>query len=67
MTALRVAHVVTTVIAMLMLVVTCASAQSDPKTTMLERAGWDALERNQPREAANAWNEGLRNRLARKP
>ena len=44
---------------MLALVVTCASAQSDPKTTMLARAGWDALARNQPGEAADAFREAI--------
>ncbi len=58
-TDFRVAHIVANVIAMLTLAVTCASAQSDLKTTMLERAGWDALARNQPREAANAFREAI--------
>ena len=55
----RVARVATAVIAVLTLVVTCALAQTDPKTAMLERAGWDALARNQPREAANAFREAI--------
>jgi tetratricopeptide (TPR) repeat protein len=58
-TDFRVVRVVMTAVAMLTLVVTCASAQSDPKTTMLERGGWDALARNQPREAADAFREAL--------
>ena len=58
-TDIRVARVATAVIAVLTLVVTCASAQTDPKTAMLERAGWDALARNQPREAANAFREAI--------
>jgi tetratricopeptide (TPR) repeat protein len=55
----RVARVATAVIAVLTLVVTCASAQTDPKTAMLARAGWDALARNQPREAADAFREAI--------
>ena len=59
MTAFRSARVLTTAIAILTLVVTCASAQTDPKTTMLARAGWDALARNQPGEAATAFREAI--------
>jgi len=55
----RVARVATAVIAVLTLVVTCASAQTDPKTAMLARAGWDALARNQAREAADAFREAI--------
>jgi tetratricopeptide (TPR) repeat protein len=55
----RVARGATAVIAVLTLVVTCASAQTDPKTAMLARAGWDALARNQPREAADAFREAI--------
>ena len=54
-----VARVVTTAIAVLTLVVTCVSAQSDPKTAMLARDGWDALARNQPREAADAFRAAI--------
>ena len=53
------ARVVAKVIVVLTLVVTCASAQTDPKTAMLARAGWDALARNQAREAANAFREAI--------
>jgi hypothetical protein len=50
---------VANVIVVLTLIVASASAQTDPKTAMLERAGWDALARNQPREAANAFREAI--------
>jgi tetratricopeptide (TPR) repeat protein len=53
------ARVVANVIVVLTLIVASASAQTDPKTAMLERAGWDALARNQPREAANAFREAI--------
>ena len=53
------ARVALTVIVVLTLVVASASAQTDPKTTMLARAGWDALARNQPGEAANAFREAI--------
>ncbi len=59
MTDIRVTRVVTHAITVLTLVVTCASAQSDPKTTMLARTGWDALARNQPGEAATAFREAI--------
>ena len=36
-----------------------SAAQSDPKTAMLERAGWDALAANQPRAAAEAFRQAL--------
>ena len=42
------ARVVVKVIVVLTLIVASASAQTDPKTAMLARTGWDALERNQP-------------------
>jgi len=38
---------------------TAAFAQSDPKTAMLERAGWDALAASQPRAAAEAFRQAL--------
>jgi tetratricopeptide (TPR) repeat protein len=53
------ARAVANVIVVLTLIVASASAQTDPKTAMLERAGWDALARNQPREAANAFREAI--------
>jgi tetratricopeptide (TPR) repeat protein len=53
------ARVVAKAIVVLTMVVASASAQSDPKTTMLARAGWDALARNEPREAANAFREAI--------
>ena len=53
------ARVVARVIVVLTLIVASASAQTDPKTAMLARAGWDALARNQPREAADAFREAL--------
>jgi len=54
-----VARVVATTIAVLTVIVTCAAAQSDPKTAMLQRAGWDALARNQPGEAADAFRAAI--------
>jgi tetratricopeptide (TPR) repeat protein len=53
------ARAVAKVIVVVTLVVTCASAQTDPKTAMLARAGWDALASNQPREAADAFREAI--------
>ena len=41
------------------LLATFAFAQSDPKTAMLERAGWDALAANQPGTAAEAFRQAL--------
>jgi len=53
------ARVVATVFVVLTLIVASASAQTDPKTAMLARTGWDALARNQPRDAANAFREAI--------
>ena len=36
-----------------------ALAQIDPKTALLERAGWDALVAGRPREAAQAFREAI--------
>jgi tetratricopeptide (TPR) repeat protein len=53
------ARVVPKAIVVLTIVVASASAQSDPKTTMLARVGWDALAGNEPRAAANAFSEAI--------
>jgi len=39
--------------------VTVVSAQNDPQTALLERAGWDALSRGQAAQAADAFREAL--------
>jgi tetratricopeptide (TPR) repeat protein len=52
-------RIVPMAIVVLTLIVIRASAQSDPRTAMLEREGWDALERSQPHEAAAAFSTAL--------
>ena len=53
------ARAVAKVIVVLTLMVASAWAQTDPKTAMLARDGWDALARNQPHQAAAAFREAL--------
>ena len=51
--------VVATIAILAWMLAAVAFAQSDPRTAMLERAGWDALATNQPRTAAEAFRQAL--------